>query len=401
MKKLICKDETPQLIAYIIIFNNMLFAMSMDIHLPAMPLMVQDLNTTEFKIQLIIILFAIGAIFSRLIWGPLSDSYGRRKILILTISIQIIGQAGCCLAPDINTLIFWRGFQSLGAGVSSVIGTAIIADLFSGGKRARMLGLLEMSFPLGFIIAPILGAFILDWTSDWRMNFFFILLLKLFAVPLSYRYIPETHEMIIPLRISTMFSNYLSFFKNQIFVLYSLMVGMVIGNYMIFVVNAPFVYMTDLGISTTQYAFYQLVPMIFNILFVFVFRRAVLTVGVEKCLNVGIILMLLQAPFFFVTAYHSANLTPSIILAMVCYQSSVVPFLIPVFTSKAIDVFPNAKGVSSSVIGSIRSICMSLGMLFGGSVLGSSIGNIMVSMGIVTLLTAITYFYVTFVLQKK
>lgn len=394
MKKLICKDTSPHLIAYIVIFNNMLFAMSMDIHLPAMPLMVEELGASEFQVQLIIIVFAIGAIFSRLFWGPMSDSHGRRKILMATFSIQIIGQTGCCLAPTIEDLVMWRVFQSLGAGISSVIGTAIIADLFRGSNRARVLGLLEVSFPVGFILAPVIGALLMSWTGSWRINFYFILFLKVLTAWLSYRYIPETHDDPLVIRFKAMFIKYFMFLKNKLFILYSFMVGMIIGNYMIFMVNAPFVYITDMGISPTHYAFYQLLPMVFNIIFVLIFRRVVLHINIDTCLHIGIILMLLEAPIFILAGVYEPYLTPEIVLALICYQSSVVPFLIPIFTSKAIDVFPASRGGSSSVIGSVRSICMSVGMLFGGYILGSSVGLIMIAMGALTCLTALTYLYI-------
>ena len=382
----------PERIAYILIFNNMLFAMAMDIHLPSMPIMVRDLQTTEFMVQLVLIFFAFGAIFSRLLWGPVSDLYGRRKIMLLTIGIQTAGQLGCSLAPNIETLITIRAIQSFGAGISSVLGTAIIADLFSHRtERARILGLLEMSFPIAFVLAPIIGAVLVEATGGWRANFILILFFCIVAWILVYKYIPETHIPKKNERTTILFKTYFKLLQHVKFVSYSAMVGIVVATYMMFVINAPFIYISDFGLSVSTYAIYQFIPMLFNMFSVLVYRHVVNLFGISKCARYGIAALTSMIPIYFIIGLLNYKWPAEVILTIICLQSAIVPFIIPGFTAKALDKFPDIKGMSSSAIGSIRSICTSFGMFFGSYVVGSNFEDLFITMGSMLIIVAIMY----------
>jgi MFS transporter, DHA1 family, multidrug resistance protein len=382
----------PERIAYILIFNNMLFAMAMDIHLPSMPIMVRDLQTTEFMVQLVLILFAFGAIFSRLLWGPVSDLYGRRKIMLLTIGIQTVGQLGCSIAPNIETLITVRAIQSFGAGISSVLGTAIIADLYSHRtERARILGLLELSFPIAFVLAPIIGAVLVEATGGWRANFILILFFCIIAWILVYKYIPETHIPKKNERTSVLFTTYFKLLQHVKFVSYSTMVGIVVATYMMFVINAPFIYISDFGLSVSTYAIYQFIPMLFNMFSVLVYRHVVNLFGISKCARYGIAALTSMIPMYFIIGLLNYQWPAEVILAIICLQSLIVPFIIPGFTAKALDKFPDIKGMSSSAIGSIRSICTSFGMFFASYVVGSNFEDLFIAMGSMLIIVAVMY----------
>ncbi len=382
----------PEWIAYILIFNNMLFAMAMDIHLPSMPIMVEDLNTNEFMVQLVLILFGFGAIFSRLLWGPVSDLYGRRKIMLLTIGIQTVGQFGCCIAPTIESLIIIRAIQSLGAGISSVLATAIIADLYHHRtERAKILGLLEMSFPIAFVLAPIIGAVLVELTGGWRANFVMIFFFCLLAWFLVYRFIPETHTHKQNERISILFRTYFKLLKHVKFVSYSSMVGIIVAVYMMFVINAPFIYISDYKLSVSTYAIYQFIPMLFNMFSVLIFRHIVNLFGISKCAKYGIKALTCLVPIYLLIGVIDYHWPPELILTVICIQSAIVPFIIPGFTAKALDKFPDIKGMSSSAIGSIRTLFMSFGMLFGSLVVGSNVDNLFIVMGLTLASVSVIY----------
>lgn len=382
----------PERIAYILIFNNMLFAMAMDIHLPSMPIMVKDLQTTEFMVQMVLILFGFGAIFSRLLWGPMSDLYGRRQIMLITIGIQTVGQLCCSIAPTIEFLIAIRAIQSFGAGISSVLGTAIIADLFPHRtERAKILGLLEMSFPIAFVLAPIIGAILVEATGGWRANFFLILFFCIIAWILVYKYIPETHAPKQNERIIILFKTYFKLLQHVKFVSYSTMVGIIVATYMMFVINAPFIYISDFGLSVSTYAIYQFIPMLFNMFSVLVYRHIVNLFGISKCARYGIGALTSLIPIYFLVGFIDCKWPAEVILAIICLQSSIVPFIIPGFTAKALDKFPDIRGMSSSAIGSIRTLCMSFGMFFASYVVGSNFEHLFIAMGSMLIIVAAMY----------
>jgi len=370
----------------------MLFAMAMDIHLPSMPIMVKDLNTNEFMVQLVLILFGFGAIFSRLLWGPISDLYGRRKIMLLTIGIQTVAQFFCCIAQTIESLIIIRAIQSLGAGISSVLATAVIADLYQHRtERAKILGLLEVSFPIAFIAAPIIGAVLVELTHGWRANFVLIFFFGILAWYLVYRFIPETHVHKQSEKISILFRTYFKLLQHIKFVSYSSMVGLVVAVYMMFVINAPFIYISDYGLSVSTYAIYQFIPMLFNMFSVLIYRNIVNLFGISKCARYGIKALTCLIPFYLLIGLIPYHWPPEVILSIICAQSAIVPFIIPGFTAKALDKFPDVKGMSSSVIGSIRTLFMSIGMLFGSYVVGSEAADLFTTMGLTLASVSLIY----------
>ncbi|MFI4955560.1 MAG: MFS transporter, partial [Gammaproteobacteria bacterium] len=345
---------------------------------------------------LVLIFFAIGSIFSRLVWGPVSDMKGRRRTMLVAIGIQVIGQTFCTFAPTIETLLIARSFQSLGAGVSSVLATAIIADLFHhGNSRARMFSLLEMSFPIAYVLAPILGAFLVESTGGWRANFGVMLVIMMFSFILVYRYVPESHEPNKSLNLRGHFRQYIAVMKHLEFLVYGSIVGLIVCSYMIFVVNAPFIYINDLGLSVSKYALYQLIPMIFNFGSAIIFRSTVNLFDVDKLAKFGMYMFSLLIPGYLILGFSSVKLNENLIVAVISYQSFVVSFIIPGFTAKALEFFREHKGVSSSLLGSIRSLMMSLGMLAGGYVLGSHVKSIFIAMGFISVTVVAFYLYVT------
>lgn len=399
---LLSKKNSPESIAYLLILNNFIFAMAMDIHLPSMPLMVDELNATEFQVQLVLILFAIGAIFSRLVWGPVSDMQGRRKVMLTAIGIQIIGQIFCVFAPTIEFLLVARSFQSLGAGISSVLATAVIADLFHhGNARAKMYSLLEMSFPVAFVLAPILGAFLVEATNGWRTNFAVMTLSMVVAFILVYRYVPETHEPNRALNLRNHFRQYIAVMKHLEFLAYGIVVGLIVCSYMLFVINAPFIYITDLHLSVSKYALYQLIPMIFNFGSALIFRQAVNFLDIDKLARIGMYMFALLIPAYLILGIIDVQLSENVIVGVISYQSFVVSFIIPGFTAKALEFFHDRKGVSSSLLGSLRSLMISLGMLAGGYVVGSNVKDIFIAMGLISVTILAVYLYLSTLYRRK
>ncbi|RAP72284.1 MFS transporter, partial [Candidatus Erwinia dacicola] len=111
-------------------------SLSTDIYLPAMPVMAKDLQGDA---ELTITGFLIGFCFAQLIWGPISDRYGRRLPLFIGLGLFIIGSVGCALSKDIVQIVFWRVFQALGACTGPMVARAMIRDLFSRTRAAQML----------------------------------------------------------------------------------------------------------------------------------------------------------------------------------------------------------------------------------------------------------------------
>lgn len=132
--------------------------------------MSEQLGTPVALVNLTLILFFVFLSISALFWGPMSDKYGRKKILLATLPIYIVASFFCVISNTVYQLIVARIFQAIGAGASTAVTLAIIKDAFPGRTREKAIAMVSIIGGLGPIIAPSIGAQIVRWVS-WRGSF--------------------------------------------------------------------------------------------------------------------------------------------------------------------------------------------------------------------------------------
>lgn len=145
-------------------------AMTTDIYLPALPSMVENLETTRPLINLTLSLFFVAFAFGLLLWGPLSEKYGRKPILFTGLTIYIIASIGCAFSSNVHQLIVARIFQAIGGAATTAVATALVKDIYDDARRARILATIMSMVIIAPIVAPIVGAQLLKFAS-WRALF--------------------------------------------------------------------------------------------------------------------------------------------------------------------------------------------------------------------------------------
>lgn len=144
--------------------------LTIDLYLPALPTMVEILNTNQTLVNLTLsayfVTYAIGLLF----WGPLSEKFGRKPILLIGISIYVIASLCCALSNHVESLILSRILQAFGGSAVTVVATAIVKDLFDGREREKIMATIMSLVIIAPMIAPVLGAFLLKFYS-WHMMF--------------------------------------------------------------------------------------------------------------------------------------------------------------------------------------------------------------------------------------
>ena len=141
--------------------------LSTDMYLPALPGMTVALHTSASLVNLTLVLFFVCYSFGTLLWGPLSDKYGRRSVLLCGLACYILASACCACAATVGQLILFRVLQALGGSASPAIAIALAKDLFDGRKREKSLALIQSLVMIAPIVAPVLGAMLLKFIS-WR-----------------------------------------------------------------------------------------------------------------------------------------------------------------------------------------------------------------------------------------
>lgn len=145
-------------------------SISTDLYLPAMPLMGRSLGAEAGMIELTISGYLIGFSLGQLLWGPISDRYGRRPSLAAGMIMFVIGSAGCALADSADQLIVWRIVQAVGACAGVALSRAMVRDLYQGNRAARMLSTLITVMAIAPLIGPSVGGRIAAF-SGWRAIF--------------------------------------------------------------------------------------------------------------------------------------------------------------------------------------------------------------------------------------
>lgn len=144
--------------------------MSTDMYLPALPVMVDELGTTEAVMNMTLYGFMFSMAVSILILGPVSDKFGRKKVLVCALAEYCITTLLCSAAQSVGVLIALRVLQAVGSGAAMTVSTAYVKDVYSGALRVRMLNVVAVIGVLGPLLAPIVGAGLISvW--GWRSTF--------------------------------------------------------------------------------------------------------------------------------------------------------------------------------------------------------------------------------------
>lgn len=166
-------------------------AITSTMYLPAINFVVSDLNTTEELVALTLSSYALAIGFCPLIWGAISDRYGRRAALIPTLFIFFCFALMAGFSPNVYWLIVARMFQAVGLSASGVVGSGCIADIYPPAIRGTAMGWFTVTVLLGPVIGPVLGGIIADhW--GWRATFFLLGGIALFFGTFNFCFLPET-----------------------------------------------------------------------------------------------------------------------------------------------------------------------------------------------------------------
>jgi len=154
----------------LILMLSMFGPLSTDMYLSGLPQMVVDFNTTESIMNMSLYMFMLVLSFSILFLGPISDKYGRRKILLITMAIYVASNAACCFVDNIWIFIALRMIQAFGSGGALVSGFALIKDCFEGKERGQVLSVIAIVSILGPIMSPVIGTALIN-AFGWHSTF--------------------------------------------------------------------------------------------------------------------------------------------------------------------------------------------------------------------------------------
>lgn len=171
--------------------------LSTDFYLPSLPALTAAMGTDVAHTQLTLSVFLAGFAVGQLAYGPLSDRFGRRPLLLAGLLIYLLATVACIFADTIGTLIAARFVQALGGCAGPVLGRAIVRDIYGPKDAARALSYISAAMAAAPLIGPVLGGW-LAVTFDWRATFVFLLLVALGQLVATLRMLAESNRHLNP-----------------------------------------------------------------------------------------------------------------------------------------------------------------------------------------------------------
>lgn len=363
-------------------------AMSMDMYIPSFPGMAADLAAPAGDIQLTMSVFLFGFAVSQLVYGPLSDRFGRRRVLICGMVVYCLTSIACAFAVTVEMLIGLRLAQAFGACSGGVIGRAMVRDRYDLNEAAKAFGYLGMAMMLTPILSPILGAW-LEIAFGWRSNFVFMAGFGVVILIVTIFLLAETNASPDPeaFQIKRIAVNYLTLLRSRRFMGYALSLTFAFAGAFAFVTGSPFVMIVLLAVT----------PDIFAILFGFVaggfllgsFASTRLTprLGIDRAIAVGVTIYLSCAIILVWVAmlgrFDIWAICPAMV--MLSFGNGLV---IPNSQAGAMSPFPRMAGAAAALMG-----CFSMvGAGLGGAAVAGFYNGTQFPMVLTTLFSAVALF---------
>jgi DHA1 family bicyclomycin/chloramphenicol resistance-like MFS transporter len=229
--------------------------LTIDMYLPALPRIADDLSVSSSVVQLTLTGTLAGLAFGQLIIGPLSDSLGRRRPLMAGIVLHMLASVVCFFAPNIEVLGIARGLQGMGAAATMVVSFAIVGDLFVESVAATVFSRLMLVLGVAPVIAPSLGAAVL-LRASWHWVFAVLVVLAGALLLLAALALPETlppsHRR--PLKVLGIAKTYLGLFRDVRFIVLVLIAALAMSGLFAYVAGASFVLQGRYGLDQQSFA---------------------------------------------------------------------------------------------------------------------------------------------------
>ncbi len=317
------------------------------IYAPSLPSIAKAFNTAYHNVQLTITFYLFGYAVSQILYGPFSDRYGRKPIMVIGAVAFLLGSVVCLISTDITILIAGRFIQGFGACAGAVISSAAVRDAFSHKEQGKVFAKMNTAFAIAPGVGAIVGTFI-----TWQMNFsilFALAIILLIAVIILF---PETLKKKNKgaTRPKKLISNYFSLFRTQGYFVYLCILGLSIGMVYSCLVEAPALVIDTLHLSKPWF-----IVIAAGIVLAFMVGSLICTMLCHRLkqnsiLLVGMVISLIGSLLLLIfMSLEIVNLISLLIPVVIVFTG--IAFVIPIATAQALAPFEMTAGSASAMMG--------------------------------------------------
>ena len=332
-------------------------ALSIDAVLPALPMIGDYLNVSSpLENPKLITSIFLGLGFGQLIFGPLSDSFGRKPIVYAGFIVFIIASIICITAKNFEMMLFGRVLQGIGLAAPRTMCIAMVRDSYDGDYMAKILSIVVMIFILVPVVAPTLGQFLMN-NYNWEFIFTFNLLFGVLVMLWFWLRQPETlkDKYRIPYRLSIFKTGTIAFFKIKPAVIYTLLSGFITGSFMVYL-------STSQQIFEKQYDLADEFPLIFASLAIsvglstFMNSQLVVRFGMRKIVHISMLSFVLISLVFIILFSSGNNPSIEVLIGFFALQFFTIGFLFGNLRALAMQPMGHIAGIGSALNGFISTV---------------------------------------------
>ena len=347
-------------LAILLAVLGMLGPFSIDTYLPAFSGIADSLGATPVQMQQTLSAYLFGFAFMSLFHGALSDSLGRRPVVLWGLAAFTLASAGCALSQSIAQLVFFRAMQGLSTGAGIVVARAVVRDMFPPTQAQRVMSQITIYFGVAPAIAPIIGGWLFVHLG-WHSIFWFLTAVGVVLWGANYRLLPETlhitHRQ--PLKVSNLMQGYWQLGLDPRFLLLALASGVPFNGMFLYVLSAPVFLGQHLGLAPTQFFWFFVLTISGIMAGAWVSGRMAGKLAPKQQIRYGFLIMLLIALLnlganFVFKAHAAWALFPIAIFAFGWAM------MVPVVTLLVLDLHPERRGMASSLQSFIASMANGL-----------------------------------------
>ena len=340
-------------IVFILGLLAMLMPLSIDMYLPALPVIAQQFAVPAGSAQMTLSTYILGFALGQLLYGPMADSIGRKPVILGGTLIFAAAAGACALAQSIDQLITLRFFHGLAAAAASVVINALMRDIYPKEEFSRMMSFVMLVTTVAPLLAPMIGGAVLVWLS-WHAIFWILAIAALLASLMIFFFISETLpvERRQPFHIRTTIGNFATLFRHKRVLSYMLASGFSFAGMFSFLSAGPFVYIELNHVLPQNFGYYFALNIVFLFMMTIVNGRFVRRVGALRMFRAGLWIQFVMALWMVLSAAFDVGFW-ALVVGVAAFVGCV-----SLVASNAMAVilveFPHMAGTASSLAGTFR-----------------------------------------------
>ncbi len=336
-------------LAVLLAVLGMLGPFSIDTYLPAFAGIASSLGATPVQMQQTLSAYLFGFAFMSLFHGAISDSLGRRPVVLWGLAAFTLASAGCALSQNIAQLVFFRAMQGLSTGAGIVVARAVVRDMFAPAQAQKVMSQITIYFGVAPAVAPIIGGWLFVHL-DWHSIFWFLTAIGIALWVANYKLLPETlhitHRQ--PFNASNLMQGYWQLGLDPRFLLLALASGVPFNGMFLYVLSAPVFLGEHLGLAPTQFFWFFVLSISGIMAGAWVSGRLAGKMAPKRQIKYGFAIMLLIA-LINLAANILFRADASWALIPISIFSFGWAMMVPVVTLLVLDLHPMRRGMASSL----------------------------------------------------